>query len=243
MSDDAELYRLHIFHETDHARNLRRLKSDLLGWVVAAQDQAIRQLILGRSVLDVGAGYGTLAKLLIDTGHEVTAIDPHRASRELARQWFGVEILDATIYALPFADRSFETVILRDVIEHLDLPDAIAQATRLADRAVVVYCSALSAAQRLARRLLRHEEYRSWTPNDVTAALRSSGFRVDVVQPMSFIEIPLSGGFVGPQLWPHIRWTYPLALAIERALQRTIGRLPIARHLAWRTLIRSVRSV
>lgn len=90
--------------------------------MVARQDARIADLVRGRTVLEVGAGYGALTKRLGGAGFQVTGIDPHRESRARALEWFGVELLDRDIYASGLPTRGFDTVVLREVGEHLDLP-------------------------------------------------------------------------------------------------------------------------
>lgn len=88
-----------------------------------------------RSLLDVGCGDGTMAKAVAQ------AVGAERVA--------GVDVLlrpevaiDAHLYdgrRLPFADRSFEIVLLADVLHHAaDPPALLRECLRVAERAVAV---------------------------------------------------------------------------------------------------------
>jgi 2-polyprenyl-3-methyl-5-hydroxy-6-metoxy-1,4-benzoquinol methylase len=75
----------------------------------------------GRSVLDLGCGPGGYSKVLAEGGLEVQALDVVPEYVERARS-IGV---DAELYDgehVPLTDGSVDTVILLEVVEHLDDP-------------------------------------------------------------------------------------------------------------------------
>lgn len=74
----------------------------------------------GPVVLDVGAGSGTFTNLLSARGFEVTSTDVTEEALEVlrARAAGSVERADAT--SLPFADCSFDGVVLGEVLEHVE---------------------------------------------------------------------------------------------------------------------------
>ena len=86
----------------------------------------------GKIVLDVGAGSGTFSNLLADRGFNVTSTDVTEEALEVLRARVAgpVERADAT--SLPFADSSFDGVILGEVLEHLeDDGGALTEAARV----------------------------------------------------------------------------------------------------------------
>ena len=74
------------------------------------------QAKLPEKILDAGAGYGFLTRILLDAGFEVVAIDPNEECSQLAKQWYGVDILRQEIYDVEFPDKYFDTVILSILI-------------------------------------------------------------------------------------------------------------------------------
>ena len=82
----------------------------------------VGQLKLGERVLDVGVGSGALAMLASEKGMEVWALDPSSRSIDKLRSSLGLGERAQVGYsqAIPFADEQFDTVIMTEVLEHLD---------------------------------------------------------------------------------------------------------------------------
>ncbi|MER3545234.1 MAG: hypothetical protein C4311_11700 [Chloroflexota bacterium] len=92
----------------------------------------------GPKVLDVGAGKGVYAAALAAQGFQVTAgdINPDYVAACAAR---GLPALICDARHLPFADASFDTVTLVEVIEHIPDPDSLlAEAARVARMNVLI---------------------------------------------------------------------------------------------------------
>jgi SAM-dependent methyltransferase len=101
---------------------------------------------LGTRILEPGIGTGRLALPLIERGHDYTGLDASPRMLEIVRRKVGsrrVTLVEGDVTAMPFADGSFELVILAHVL-HLvrDWPRALVEARRvLAPGGVLVYAS------------------------------------------------------------------------------------------------------
>jgi len=93
----------------------------------------------GRSLLDVGAGDGTLAAAWKDAGWRVTAADPEDSMRSVARRqhpW--LRLVPDSLPALSFGDGAFDVVTANFVLNHLSDPRAGAAELRRVARQVVL---------------------------------------------------------------------------------------------------------
>jgi len=101
-----------------------------------------RALVRGRRVLDVASCFGFLPILLTDDGYDVVASDVNAGSMTLlSRVEPGLPVLCCGADALPFPDRSMDTVLAVHLLEHVDVTvgkAALTEALRVADRRVVV---------------------------------------------------------------------------------------------------------
>lgn len=89
-----------------------------------------------RTILDVGCGAGGITNLLADR-YDVTGLDIAPAALRHVRAPTVVGSADE----LPFADRSFDALVLAEVLEHLEpatFERARAEAARVAARSIVV---------------------------------------------------------------------------------------------------------
>jgi SAM-dependent methyltransferase len=91
----------------------------------------------GSTVLDVGCGHGAYGYALSKEGPQCFGCDINEEYlREAVQHGFPVAAVDSI---LPFPDRSFDTVLLFEVIEHVpDLQPLLKEAFRVARRNVLV---------------------------------------------------------------------------------------------------------
>lgn len=98
--------------------------------------------LAGRHILDVGCGGGALARALIGLKASVCGVDPlAEAVRAAAETVPGATFRVAGGEALPFADRSFDAVILQNSFHHVPatlMPAALAEALRVSRGPVLI---------------------------------------------------------------------------------------------------------
>jgi SAM-dependent methyltransferase len=74
----------------------------------------------GPKVLDGGAGQGTMSSRLERLGFQVTSTDVSAAVVDLLRENVMGEVLEADLGELPFADATFDSAVLGEVLEHVE---------------------------------------------------------------------------------------------------------------------------
>jgi SAM-dependent methyltransferase len=117
-----------------------------------AKELVARFLTESSDVADVGGGFGHYAKWLAADSHRVELVDPVPLHVEAARERagdparFGVQLGDAR--ALPFADGSFDAVLLLGPLYHLgeagDRAQALREAARICRGGGVIFAAAIS---------------------------------------------------------------------------------------------------
>jgi SAM-dependent methyltransferase len=235
---EEELYRLNIYHATDENHSEKQLHS-LYGWVNEDQDKQIIISVHGKRVLDVGAGYGTLSRRLKDMGIDVIAIEPNPHTREIAKKWNNVDELPYGIYQTPFDDNYFDTVIMRECVEHLDFPSAMREINRICKRRVLVFQTNLNPLITLARKRIGHEEFNPQKLEYYQKNLADAGFSKQIVIFRDPLAFPLSGGYHARQLVPRNVLLEHAIINIDGAVTKFLRFTKMAPLFCWRYLLLS----
>lgn len=108
------------------------------------------------SLLDAGCGEGFVLSAVADRFPEMklSGVDVKEEAIEYAKKHFGerARFRPGSIYKLPFSDKSFDTVLCSEVLEHLDDPNrAVGELKRVARNYVVIS--------------VPHEPYFQWLNN------------------------------------------------------------------------------
>ncbi|MCA8920326.1 MAG: class I SAM-dependent methyltransferase [Planctomycetes bacterium] len=231
----------HVVHDTDFER-VRQNLDGLYGTVAALQNAEIASRIVGTRVLDVGAGAGKLARDLSDQGFQVTAIDIDPRAVAFAREVTGVEVLPRSVYETGFPDRSFDAVVFRESVFHLDFERVLVEVERICGRQVVIFESnSPNPLLRLGRKLIGHEEHDERPPEYYAGALAAHGYVVTGPTYLDACLIPLSGGLLTRPL-PLAERASGFLLRLDAAVTGVAARAGLDRTLCWRYLLSGVKA-
>lgn len=118
--------------------------ANLFGWGTkfAIADYKINELlplVTGNKILDIGCGSGSLVNVLTSRGFEAVGIDIIPQFIAFARNNYQGKFLVADANQLPFESKTFDTVFVRNVLEHLDNDlKALKEALRVGKKVVVI---------------------------------------------------------------------------------------------------------
>jgi ubiquinone/menaquinone biosynthesis C-methylase UbiE len=91
--------------------------------IVRARVEDIVRRVSGPKVLEVGCNEGWVSKAIQEErGFDVTSVDNRDQAIEQAREYFGIDVVKADALSLPFADASFDCVVVGEILEHLNNP-------------------------------------------------------------------------------------------------------------------------
>jgi SAM-dependent methyltransferase len=84
--------------------------------------RAIAQLVPTGRLLDVGSHCGFFLRRARGMGWELTGVEPSQHACALAREFFGLTMIQGSLAEADFPNRSFDVVTLVDVFEHIEEP-------------------------------------------------------------------------------------------------------------------------
>jgi len=116
------------YHWDQISKSLRKRNA----YVVARYQMVLDSIgteIKNQKVLDMGCGDGVLPFLLAERGANATGVDLSTEAIAFARQKCknrdDIQFTVASVYKTPFENRSFDSVVSSEVIEHLEHPENI----------------------------------------------------------------------------------------------------------------------
>jgi ubiquinone/menaquinone biosynthesis C-methylase UbiE len=230
-------------HHYDHYSAAMALRLDrFYGRVDERLNARIAGWISGDTVLDLGCGFGPLTEFLRRKGTNATGIDLLESCVEEGRKRYPeADLRVAKSEDLEFPDKSFDTVVLKDVIHHVyeedDIAAFLAGVRRVARRRLVILDPNPMFILLLARRLIGHIDP-VCSPADAVRVVTAAGFKVVKLEYSELFAFPMSGGYVGPVLVPsRPRWVGSAILALDKALMGLARLLGLGRFVGWRYLL------
>ncbi len=225
-----------IIHDEDHERNCNRLRG-LYGKVAAIQNDLIVRHCKGNTVLDVGAGYGNLTRQLREAGKKVISLEVDEEKIKRALDWFGTEIRFLNFYDWDGKKESVDTIVFREVLNHLDMDRAFEKAFSVSKCRCLVFQGTEILPLRMAKKLYGHEEYQQKQIADIAESLRKRGFSVRQILYSDTVAFPLSGGWWG-HCWAPASGIFDSAiLKADRIITKVIHLLNAEKYFCFRALI------
>jgi len=227
----------HRHYDNYHSEMARRLDG-FWGQVDRRINERILRLLPEGSILDVGCGFGSLTAFLAAAGRDVVGVDMMKESVDVARARYpGVRVIHYTGPGLPPEVSERRIIVLKDTLHHLvdesDFGALLASWRQSGAEYVVVSDPNPNAVVRACRTLIRHDDPECPVPR-AREVLARGGFDVIACEYDVVFSLPLSGGYVGPVLWPPWRTSGVAALALETALVTAIRAVGAAPALCWR---------
>lgn len=114
----------------DNNRRFNALLEGLIPFFRSRRARAIEKFAPKGRILDVGCGRGILPAIMRERGWEVDALEFSETAAQYARDELRLPVFVGNILQSPYADSSFDTVVLWHVLEHLPDPAAAIRKVR-----------------------------------------------------------------------------------------------------------------
>ncbi len=229
-------------HHYDHycSDQVKRLDG-FYGLIERTLHQELVPYLSGKTILDIGCGFGSLCAFFQQLGFGVTGIEQHQVSFNAAQKKFPhLNLLfDEGNLLDTIPDNSFDIVIMKDVIHHVvaetDAKAFMLNVNRICKKLIVIIDPNPTLILKLSRKIIKHIDPEC-TPKQAIDLLCNNRFELKKLFFSEVFAFPLSGGYVGPELIksPSLM---NIILKVDRLLKRGLDFLRISRFVCWRYVI------
>jgi SAM-dependent methyltransferase len=192
-------------------------------WWFAGKRQLLRSLLgdsrAGERVLDLGCGTGGILRDLLPHGR-CYGMDRSELALRICRDRGFASLTRGDLLAIPFRSRSFDTVLLMDVIEHLDDDEGLLRrAAELLDAGGRIVVSVPAFRCLWSQHDVTFEHRRRYTARELTSVIRRAGLVPERVTYTNCAIFPVAAvwrnlarrtglGRIAPRhdFWPVPRW-------------------------------------
>jgi len=231
-----------------HIENASKRLQKFWGKVDAKHVSLICKQIDGKEVLDMGSGYGTTTAGLTRAGFKCTGIDFDNETVEQAKKMFPeCTFLPANAEALPFADKTFDVVILRDALHHFfqeaDFEKVKHEILRVSkDKSTLIFFDPnVNFLLKVMRKLSSHKDAEC-NYESAVQIMKELNYQVTYTSFNTLYSLPLSGGYVGLNFVPNIKLLHSIVIGSENFFERLVNAIGLGRYLSWRYLVVGKRS-
>ncbi len=221
----------------------KRLKK-FWGLVDQKNIKSISGNLAGNNILDMGCGLGTTTEYITKIGHyNCIGIDYDSDAIEYCKRTYpqcNFQIADAE--QLPFEDDYFDTIVLRDVLHHFyreaDFNKVTKEILRVSksNARIIFFDPNVNFILKTLRRMSFHTDAEC---NYETAVeiMKQMGCKIIHHDFNIVYSLPLSGGYVGINFIPDVRYVQNVILFTEGYCEKLINKIGLGRQLCWRYLI------
>lgn len=156
----------------------------------------------GMELLDLGCGVGGYAKTLVSRGRKVIALDVNEEYVSVAKR-IGVDASAFDGLNIPLPDKSVDTTLMIEVLEHIAAPERLLSELRRVTRRNLIV-TVPNCTQAFKAPLVFHHmldmDHKNFFTRDSLRALLAPAFRTVSVTQVKPIDVTLAGEFLPPWL-------------------------------------------